>query len=72
MGERDHARARREGFLDASDQLLRRPRRNWHWNTSDYQGLTPRAKLPALIVRGMVVIGDEDLVSGLEVDSVGR
>src|SRR5262245_5452392 len=69
MGERDHARARAEGFLDAGDQLLGRPRRNGHWNTSDYQGVTPGAKLPALIVRGMVVVGDKDLVSWLEVDS---
>ena len=61
--------ARRDGLLDSGDQVVGGPRRYGHGHALDHKRLAPGAELPALVVRGMIVVGDHDFIARLEVDS---
>ena len=66
----DHARARRDGLLEGGDQFIGAARRHWDRQALHHESVAPRADLPGIVVGGMIVVGDQDLVARFEVHAL--
>src|ERR1700747_3446342 len=70
MGDGDELRARRDCLLEGAEQVARAAGGDCHWEALHYESIAARADLPRIVVRRMIMVGDQDLIPRLQIDAL--